>query len=67
MPRDTKIIGPKQIEAAAELVNNMLGAPDPCAGMDYSSLLSAYVEDPEARVKINVIVSASKRIRNYRR
>ena len=67
MPQDTKIIGPQQIETVAEMVSDMLGTPDPCAGVDYSSLLSAYYEDPDARVKINAIVSASKRIRNYRR
>lgn len=67
MPRDIKIIGPVQLDAAAELVSNMLGNPDPGAGTAYRDLLSAYYEDPHARIHINTIVSASRRSKSYRR
>lgn len=67
MPRDTKIIGPMHLDAAAEMVNSMLGNPDPGAGMTYRDLLCAYYEDPHARIHINTIVSASKRTKSHRR
>lgn len=59
-------IEPQQIDAAAKMISTIIDTSDPCAGYNLRGLLSIYFANPDARIKINQLVSAVERAAEYR-